>query len=232
MAAFCYNSGVMKKKTKIIIISVTSLIAALGLAVAVPFAILGVKTISLKTNYSYLKEDSTYKEKVEITGLELVKQHVSCGYASIEMISTFYGNPVTEDELDARNKAVSTASTDGFLKEINKSIPSKTFAKRTYLKHDKLLKEIHDSLKKNNPVAIEWAAKYENAWTLHFSVVSGLDLQNDNITVYNPYGYIENVTTKEFISRTTFNAYKNMPIFLNFGFAFGAFHKNTIFYAK
>ena len=232
MAAFCYNSEVMKKKTKIIIISVTSLIAALGLAVAVPFAILGIKTANLKADYSYLKEDSTYKEKVEITSLELVKQHVSCGYASIEMISTYYGNPVTEDELDARNKAISTASTDGFLKEINKSIPSKTFAKRTYLKHDKLLKEIHDSLKNNNPVAIEWAAKYENAWTLHFSVVSGLDLQSDNVTVYNPYGYIENVTTKEFISRTTFNAYKNMPIFLNFGFAFGAFHKNTIFYAK
>ena len=232
MAAFCYNDVVMKKKSKIIIISVASLIAALGLAVAVPFAILGIKTANLKADYSFLKEDATYKEKVEVTSFKLVTQHVSCGYASIEMISTYYGSPVTEDELDARNKAVSTASTDGFLKEINKSIPSKTFVKRTYLKHDKLLKEIHDSLKKNNPVAIEWAAKYENAWTLHFSVVSGLDLQNDNVTVYNPYGYIENVTTKDFISRTTFNAYKNMPIFLNFGFAFGAFHKNTIFYAK
>ena len=232
MATFCYNNGVMKKKTKIIIISATSLVAILGLAVAVPFAVLGIKTANLKADYSYLKAEPTYQEKVEITGIELVKQHVSCGYASIEMISTFYGSPVTEDELDARNKAISTASTDGFLKEINKSIPSKTFVKRTYLKHDKLLKEIHDSLKKNNPVALEWAAKDENTWTLHFSVVSGLDLYNDNVTVYNPYGYIENVTTKEFISRTTFNAYKNMPLFLNFGFAFGAFHKNTIFYAK
>ena len=148
------------------------------------------------------------------------------------MISTYYGNPVTEDELGARNKVISTASTDGFLKEINKSIPSKSFVKRTYLKNNVLLKEIHDSLKKNNPVAIEWAAKYENDWTLHFSVVSGLDLENDNVIVYNPYGYIENVTTKEFISRTTFDAYKSMPLFLSFGFAFGAFHKNTIFYAK
>ena len=222
----------MKKRTKIILISVSSFIVTLGLVVAIPFAILGIKTANLNAKYAYLKEDSTYKEKVEITGLELVKQHVSCGYASIEMISTYYGSPVTEDELDARNKAISTASTDGFLKEINKSIPSKTFVKRTYLKHNVLLKEIHDSLKKNNPVAIEWAAKYENEWTLHFSVVSGLDLENDNVTVYNPYGYIENVTTKEFISRTTFSAYKNMPIFLNFGFSFGAFHKNTIFYAK
>ena len=224
--------GVMKKKTKIILAIVSGLVATLGLSVAIPFAILGIKTSNLNVDYSYLKEDANYKDKVEIIGIDLVTQHVSCGYASIEMISKYYGTPVTEDELDARNGAISTSSTNGFLKEINKSIPSKTFVKRTYLKHDKLLKEIHDSLKNNNPVAIEWAAKYENAWTLHFSVVSGLDLENDIVTVYNPYGYIENVTTEDFINRTTFSAYKNMPLFLGFGFAFGAFDKNTVFYAK
>ena len=223
----------MKKKTKIIIItSISSFVLALTLATAIPFTVLAVKTNNLKSDYSYLKEDNTYKEKVEVVGLELVKQHVSCGYASIEMISSYYGNKVTEDDLDSRNGAISTSSTNGFLKEINKSIPSKTFVKCTYLKHDALLKEIHDSLKSNNPVAIEWAAKYENEWTLHFSVVSGLDLSTDNVTVYNPYGYIENVSINEFINRTTFKAYKNIPLFLNFGFAFGAFHKNTIFYAK
>ena len=223
----------MKKKTKIIVtISISSFVLALTLATAIPFTVLAVKTNNLKSNYSYLKEDNAYKEKVEVVGLELVKQHVSCGYASIEMISSYYGNPVTEDDLDNRNGAISTSSTNGFLKEINKSIPTKTFVKHTYLKHDVLLKEIQDSLKNNNPVAIEWAAKYENEWTLHFSVVSGLDLANDNVTVYNPYGYIENVNIDEFISRTTFKTYKNIPLFLNFGFAFGAFHKNTIFYAK
>ena len=222
----------MKKKSKIIIISVSSVVLALALAVVIPFTALDIKTNNMSTGYAYLKDDATYKEKVEVTGLELVTQHVSCGYASIEMLSKYYGNPVTEDDLDARNGAISTSSTDGFMKEINKSIPSKTFVKRTYLKYDQLLKETHTSIKNNNPVAIEWAAKYEGEWTLHFSVVSGLDLTNDNVTVYNPYGYIENITIKEFIDRTTFKAYKNMPLFLNFGFAFGAFHKNTIFFAK
>ena len=223
----------MKKKTKIIIIAASSgIVLTLGLAVAIPFTVLCVKTAYLKADYSYLREDVAYKAKVEVTGLELVTQHISCGYASIEMISTYYGNPVTEDDLDARNGAISTSSTNGFLNEINKSIPAKTFVKQAYLKYDQLLKEIHNSLKNNNPVAIEWAAKYENEWTLHFSVISALDLVNDNITIYNPYGYIENVTTDEFISRTTFNAYKNIPLFLQFGFAFGAFDKNTIFYAK
>ena len=81
-------------------------------------------------------------------------------------------------------------------------------------------------------MAIEWAAKYEDEWTLHFSIVSAIDFINDDITIYNPYGYIENISVKEFISRTSFEAYKHMPIFLNFGFAFGAFEKNTVFYAN
>ena len=149
------------------------------------------------------------------------------------MMSTYYGNKVSEDDLDAKNNGgVSTASSKGFLNEVNASITSKSFVMRNYLKHDALLKEIYDSLQNNDPVAIEWAAKYENEWTLHFSLVTGLDLANDNVTIYNPYGYIENTKVAEFINRTSFNAYSNIPLFLNFGFAFGAFDKNTIFYAK
>ena len=114
---------------------------------------------------------------------------------------------------------------------MNRSISGKSFVKHTYLHNDIFLKEIYLALFNNNPVAIEWAAKYENEWTLHFSLVSGLDIAHDSVTVYNPYGYIENITVDEFISRTTFEAYTNMPLFLSFGFAYGAFTKNTIFFA-
>ena len=81
-------------------------------------------------------------------------------------------------------------------------------------------------------MAIEWAAKFEDEWTLHFSLITGVDYANDNITIYNPYGYIENIKTKEFIDRASFKAYEHLPLFLAFGFAFGSFEKNTIFYAK
>ena len=222
----------MKKKNKIIIFVSAGLVITLGLAVAIPFTVMGIKTASMSANYSYLKDDAIYSKEVEVTKTPLVEQHVSCGYATIEMLSTHYDKTVTEDELDARNGAISTSSTDGFLKEVNKSISNKTFVKRTYLKHDILLKEIHDALRNDDPVAIEWAAKFENEWTLHFSVVTGLDIARDEVVINNPYGYVEKITVKEFIDRTTFNAYKNMPLFLNFGFAFGAFHKNAIFYAK
>ena len=223
----------MKKKAKVTIIVVSALVSALVLTASIPLIIDAAKTNNLNADYSYLRNDAKYKDKVEVTALELVSQHVSCGYATIEMISSFYGNKVTEDDLDARNSAVSTQTSQGFLDEINKSIPEHKFAKHSYLKHDALLKEVHDAIKDNKPVALEWAALYENKeWTLHFSVVTAIDLANDNVTIYNPYGYIENIAVKEFVDRTSFKAYKGMPLFYNYAFAFGMFDKNTIFYAK
>ena len=224
----------MKKKPKIIVICITSFLFLLVLALVIPFSIMGIKTSKMNKDYTYLKSDTTYAQKVEVAGLNLVTQHISCGYATIEMLSEYYGNKVSEDDLDAKNKgAVSTSSTDGFLKEINASISNKEFVKKTYLTNDNYFKEIHHSLSNNDPVAIEWAALYEEKeWTLHFSIVTGLDLASDQVVIYNPYGYIETISTNEFITRTTFKAYKGMPLFLNFGFAFNAFHKNALFYAK
>ena len=220
------------KKKKIIIISVSALVGAIAIALIIPFTILGIRTASLSSDYSYLKTDASYNDKLEITGVNLKKQDLSCGYAVIEMMSEYYGNKVDEVELGKRNDgAITTQSSNGFLKEVNKTITTKSFIKNSYLKNDELLKEIHDSIKNNNPVAIEWAAKYEGSWTLHFSLITGTDYQNDNITIYNPYGYIENLNLNEFIDRASFKAYKNKG-FMNFGFSYGAFEKNTIFYAK
>ena len=223
----------MKNTKRKVLIIVSSILVAMLLSVAVPFIILGARTSYINNKYSDLKENEEYAHNVEVKDIELVTQHISCGYATIEMMSDYYGDKVTEDELSEKNNGnISTSSSLGFLNEINDSIPDKTFIKKSYLRNDDFLAEIHQSLENSNPVAIEWAAKYEEEWTLHFSLVTGLDLQNDVVTVYNPYGYIETINTKEFISRTSFSAYKDMPLFLDFGFAFGAFEKNTIFFAE
>ena len=221
----------MTKKKKIILGISIGVSAALVLAVLIPFMILGIRTASIKKSYAYLKDDPVYSEKKEVTGIELVKQEISCGYATIEMMSAFYGSKVSEKELsDKNNGAITTQTSDGFLNELKKTIPEQKFVKHSYLNNDILLKEIVIALSDNRPVALEWAAKYENEWTLHFSLISAIDIKNDNVTIYNPYGYIENITISEFVGRTSFEAYKNIPLFLNFGFAFGAFEKNTIFY--
>ena len=221
----------MTKKKKIVVITCASVGVALTLAIAVPFINFAGKSNAIKKDYSYLKT-SIYNSKVEVSGIDLVEQHISCGYATIEMMSSYYGTKITEDELSTKNKGrITTSSSNGFLKELKKSLPEKEFVKHSYLDNDVFLKEIHISLASGNPVAIEWAAKYEDNWTLHYSLVSGLDIANNNVTILNPYGYIENITVDEFISRTSFEAYKPLPFFLSFGFAYGAFEKNTIFFA-
>ena len=223
----------MGKKKKIILFSVLGFVITLGLVIAIPFTILGIKTKNIKSDWDYLKTDITYNQKVEVEGVNLVKQDISCGYATIEMMSDFYGNKITEEDLSNKNGGgISTSSTKGFLNEISDSIKNKEFISKTYLKNDEMLKEIHRSLSANNPVAIEWAAKYEDEWTLHFSLVTSIDIKEEKVIVYNPYDSIENIGISEFVNRTTFEAYEHMPLFLNFGFAFGAFHKNAIFYSK
>ncbi len=231
MTPFLFIINKMKKK-KIVIIGVSALVGAIALATAIPFTILGIRTASIDNEYSYLIDDPNYYERAAV-GFALKKQDISCGYATIEMLSEYYGDKVTEIELGKRNNgAITTQSSNGFLKEVNKTIPTQTFVKRSYLKNDELLKEIYASLKKENPVAIEWAAEYEGEWTLHFSVVTAIDFPCDDVTIYNPYGYTEDLSLKEFIDRTSFKAYEHMPLFLAFGFAYGAFEKNTIFYAQ
>ena len=96
-------------KKKILIIAIV-IIVLLCLVIAIPFINVIVKTNNINTDYSYLKEDSGYNKKVEVTNIELVSQKVSCGYASIEMVSSFYNEKVTEEELDSRNKKISTSS--------------------------------------------------------------------------------------------------------------------------
>ena len=72
---------------RVIVISVSALVGAVVLAIAIPFTVLAVKTANIKSDYAYLIEDAKYKTAVEVEGLEHVTQEISCGYATIEMMS-------------------------------------------------------------------------------------------------------------------------------------------------
>ena len=82
------------------------------------------------------------------------------------------------------------------------------------------------------PVPIEWAARYGGEWTLRYSLVAGLDIPGNKVTVANPCGYFEETPLNEFLDRTRFDAYEDMPLFLKLGFAFGIFEKNMVFVPK
>ena len=112
---------------------------------------------------------------------------------------------------------------------MNKQFPEYTTTMYKYLTNTELIDKIYCSLSNGKPVPFEWAAQYEEEWTLHYSLVIGIDIPNDRITVANPYGYVEELTLNDFLERTSFEAYEEMPFYFKLGFAFGIFEKNTLF---
>ena len=193
------------------------------------FVLLKIKTNSINDDYSSIYKNNKYEQAYLIDNIDVFEQNVSCGYAVIEMFSKFNNLDITEKSLYEKYGKVVTSTGKSFENEMNILFTNYKTTMYKYLKNTELIDKIYDSLSIGLPVPIEWAAKYNNEWTLHYSLVIGLDINNDSVTVANPYGYIENISIKEFLDRTSFRSYKKMPIFLKLGFAIGLFEKNTIF---
>ena len=217
------------KKGRIILTIAASVICILLVAVISALIVLHVRTAAIWNDYSSIYSDEKYKTAVYIDGVDVIKQEVSCGYAVIEMFSSWSGHDITEESLYAEYGRVVTSTGQSFAKEMNKQFPEYTTKIHKYLKNTELIELAYDQLSNGLPVPFEWAAMYEGEWTLHYSLVTGIDIPNDKIVVANPYGYIEEISVDEFLGRTSFEAYEKMPLFLKLGFAFGVFEKNAVF---
>lgn len=203
-----------------VIILITMLIA---------MANLKYKTSAIQNDYSSIYTSNNYEQEIMLNNVEVITQDISCGYAVIEMFANWNNMDLTEEKLYEKYGKVITSTGKSFCEEMNKQFPQYSTTMYKYLSNTELIDKVYNSLLNGVPVPFEWSAKYNDEWTLHYSLIIGIDIPNDRIVIANPYGYIEDLTIKEFIDRTSFEAYENMPIFLKLGFAFGIFEKNTIF---
>ncbi len=220
----------MKKKAiKKTVAAVGIIIVLLILVCAAALVRLHVKTAAIQNDYSAVARDEKYQLPVRVEGVEVITQDVSCGYAVLEMFSRWNGGDLTEEDLYAEYGKVVTSTGKAFCEEMNKRFPEYTTTMRSYLTNTELLDTVYACLSEGKPVPIEWAALYGDDWTLHYSLIVGMDIPNDTVTAANPYGYMEEVSVAEFLERTSFEAYEHMPLFLKLGFAFGFFEKNTVF---
>ena len=217
------------KAKRIILIVAAVFLSVIVAVVAVSFISLKIKTNEINDDYSGVFTDKKYGNPVYVNGVEVIKQDVSCGYAVIEMFSSWNGGGITEESLYNEYGRVVTSTGQSFCDEMNRRFPEYETAIHKYLKNTELIDTVYESLSRGVPVPFEWAALYDNEWTLHYSLIIGADIPADKITVANPYGYYEEITVAELLDRTSFEAYENMPLFLKFGFAFGIFEKNTVF---
>ena len=218
------------KVLKVFFIIVLILVIFLVGVVFVALQNLNIRTGQILNDYANIYDNSKYNKAIILDNVETIKQDVSCGYAVIEMFAKWNNNSnITEKSLYDKYGKVVTSTGKSFENEMNIQFPDYKTTMYSYLENTELIDKVYDSLSKGVPVPFEWAAKYKDEWTLHYSLIIGMDIPNDKITIANPYGYNEEITIKEFLNRTSFGAYENMPIFLKLGFAFGIFEKNTIF---
>ena len=217
------------KKSKKPVIVILALAGIIIVSVVAAFVILHIRTNAISDDYSSVYGNEKYQTPVMIDGVNVIKQDVSCGYAVIEMFSSWSGHSVTEKSLYDQYGKVVTSTGNAFCKEMNKQFPEYTTTICKYLKNTELIDAVYESLSDGIPVPFEWAALYGDEWTLHYSLIIGADIPADKITVANPYGYFEEITVADLLDRTSFEAYEKMPLFLKFGFAFGIFEKNTVF---
>ncbi len=213
-------------KIPIVILSIIALFFAI---VIIALVSLKIRTSAILDDYSSIFQDSKYSTPVSVDGVEVIKQDISCGYAVIEMFSTWSGKNVTEESLFSDYGKVITSTGEAFCAEMNKQFPEYKTTIHKYMKNTELIDAVYNNLANGIPVPFEWAALYGDEWTLHYSLITGLDIPNDKVVIANPYGYVEEISVEEFLDRTSFEAYKDMPWFLKMGFAIGMFEKNTVF---
>ena len=215
----------MKKAIRILSILLALIVAAAaGLLIRMK-----IRTGRILNDYAAIYDAEKYRTPVCAEGVEVITQDVSCGYACIEMFSAWNGGDLTEEDLYAEYGKVVTSTGGRFCEEMNKRFPEYTTTMHRYMTNTELIDAAYENLSKGIPVPFEWAAKYGDVWTLHYSLLTGMDIPSDRVTVANPYGYVEEISVEEFLRRTSFEAYEGMPFYLKLAFAAGVFEKNTIF---
>ena len=215
----------MKKAIKIICCVLCGIICVTLIAISVYC----IRSKLIQDDYSSVYTNPKYQKALMIDDVEVIEQHISCGYAVIEMISTWNGKDITEDSLYEEYGRIVTSTGNKFCEEMNKQFPEYNTKIHKYRKNTEFIDIMYDTLASGKPVPFEWAALYGDDWTLHYSLIIGADIPNDRITVANPYGYYEELSLEELLNRTSFQAYQNMPLFMKMGFVIGIFEKNTVY---
>ncbi len=125
----------MKQKTVLKRLLTVSLIVIgiLILTAAAALILLEVRTNAMLDDYSSVYDNEKYRKKVTADNVEVITQDISCGYAVIEMFSSWDGKSITEETLYNEYGRVVTSTGKSFRDEMNKQFPEYTTTMHKYL---------------------------------------------------------------------------------------------------
>ena len=127
------------KRTKAVVTCILVFAGSLIVIAVVALGILQIRTSNILDDYSSVYKNEKYKTPIMIDGVDVIRQDVSCGYAVLEMFSSWSGHSVTEKSLYDQYGKVVTSTGNAFCKEMNKQFPEYTTTICKYLKNTELI---------------------------------------------------------------------------------------------
>ena len=146
-------------------------------------------------------------EIIELNHISVKKQPdaVTCGITAVTVMSNYYNNTDYEaNDLIAKHN--SKGNTDG-PELLRRELPGRNITFKSNGLNDEMIGDIHASLKSNNPVMVYFGAPNpynEPFYDSHGSVVYGLNLDIETITIANSYGYREEISLVAFLNRMSY----------------------------
>jgi hypothetical protein len=140
----------------------------------------------------------------------------TCGITSVTIMSNYFNNTDYEvKDLIKRRNANGGASFDDMKKWLQLEMPEKNVVLKSKVSNEEMLRNIHASLDNNNPVLISFGAPnpYNKPfYDFHASVVYGINLDKEKITIANAYGFIEEISLVIFLNRMSFTEIDKYPL--------------------
>ena len=191
--------------------------------------------IYTNTNEISATINSLYPRAIELNNVS-VKAHSEdgyCGISSVAIMSNYYNNTNYEvNDLINKCNANKGASYDDIKKWLQLELPGKNIVFESNVDNEEMIRSIHNSLNNDNPVLIFFGAQNpfnKPFYDFHASVVYGIDLDNETITIANTYGYIEKTSLVDFLNRMSFTEIDKYPLFQQVSLLRENMDKNSYF---
>ncbi|MGN0479545.1 MAG: hypothetical protein ACI4GO_08935 [Hominenteromicrobium sp.] len=181
--------------------------------------------------YASLAQSTLYAEGVRCRTVTLDADALPDGYAAAQAVCTQLGYPITD-----RSGFVKTEDQLIFASEVADcmapAMPDAQIQVANGLSNRDLLIRIHESLSADRPVIVLLSENSAEGVCLQYAVVTGMNAEQDTVTVVNPNSGEIQYTMEEFIDATRFKTYTKMPFQVRLALTFGSLSRNTAVFVE
>ena len=160
----------------------------------------------------------------------------TCGITAVTVISNYYNSTNYEvDDLAKKYNASNGVTVNDMKKWLQGELPGKNIVYETNGTNEDMIRNIHTSLHNNSPVVIFFGSPnpYNKPYyDFHGSVVYGINLDNETITIANSYGYREETPLADFLNRMLYTEIDKYPPVQQFQLKRNRMDRNAYFLIK